>query len=304
MAPPTDAAGSLPLQWDNERLSHVQELRHQHQAVLANFPTTQTLLPEPQDHNTSPARRQLEIHWAATLLRALRSPQRSEIRDLVRQLFSSDFQYDDEYLVYTFPEDRSFDQDPSAWIDDVVASLCGIVVVARTRSRIQNLGGLQECANSHEARYRHRQTALSRLFDAHSTPSHLQVPFSRLLPQSDDEAISKRAWEDQLFVVRTLLRHVQQGDRLASHIFVLRHYEDILRQQSSLRDRLPDPMETNVADDDWMQDFVRAVYDVMRADTRTAQRKPIRSRTRMPEKFTDEYRPALPVPAGRVENQA
>ncbi|OLP77448.1 hypothetical protein AK812_SmicGene42488 [Symbiodinium microadriaticum] len=265
MAPPSDAAGSLPLQWNNERLSHVQELRHQHQAVLANFPTTQTLLPEPQDHNTSPALWQLEIHWAATLLRALRSPQRSEIRDLVRQLFSSDFQYDDEYLVYTFPEDKSFDQGPSVWIEDVVASLCGIVVVARTKSRIQNLGGLEECANSLAARYRHRQTALCRLFDAHSTLSHVQVPFSRLLPRADDEAISKRAWEDQLFAVRTLLRHVRQGDRLASHIFVLRHYEDILRQQSSLRDRLPDPTRTHVADDDWVQDFIGAVYDIMRA---------------------------------------
>ena len=225
--------------------------------------------------------RLLEIHWAAILLRVLRSPQRSEIRDLVRQIFSTDFQYDDEYLVYTFPEDRSSDQDPSVWIDDVVASLCGIVIVARTKSRIQNLGRLEEYANSQEARYRHRQTALRRLFDAHSTPSNVQVPFSRLLP---DEAISKRAWEDQLFAVRTLLRHVRQGDRLASHTFVLRHYEDILRQQSSLRDRLPDPTGTSVADDDWVQDFIGAVYDVMRADTRTARRKPIRSKARVPEK--------------------
>ena len=37
MAPPAKAAGSLPLQWDDERLGHVQELRHQHQAVLVNF---------------------------------------------------------------------------------------------------------------------------------------------------------------------------------------------------------------------------------------------------------------------------
>ena len=139
--------------------------------------------------------------------------------------------------------------------------------------------------------------------DAHSTPAHVQVPFSRLLPRADDEAISRRAQEDQLFAVRTLLRHVQQGDRLASHTFVLRHYEDILRQQSSLRDRLPAPTGANVADDDWVKDFIGAVYDVMRANTRTARRQPIRNKARMPEKFSDEYRPALPVPAGCVEHR-
>ena len=98
-------------------------------------------------------------------------------------------------------------------------------------------------------------------------------------------------------------RHVRQGDRLASQNFVLQHYEDTLRQQSSLRDRLPDPTRTNVSDDDWVQDFIGTVYDVMRSDTRTARRKPIRSEARMPEKFSDEFRPALPVPAGCAKLQ-
>ena len=145
MTSPSRAARSLELQSDDERLGHAQELQHQHRAVLVSFPETQILLPVPQDNSTS-------------------SPQHSELQDLVGQLYTSDFRCDDEYLVYTFPENRSIDQDPSTWLDDFVASLCSIVVVARMMYRIQNLDGPERHANTQRARHRHRQTALCRLF--------------------------------------------------------------------------------------------------------------------------------------------
>ena len=130
------------------------DIQRSPRAVLLSFPATQILLPDPQDNSTSPDKGKLEIHRASTLLRSLWSPQRSELQDLVGQLYTSDFRCDDEYLVYAFPENRPIDQDPSTWLGDFVASLCSIAVVARMKYRIQNLGGPERCANTQSPRLR------------------------------------------------------------------------------------------------------------------------------------------------------
>ena len=110
----------------------------------------------------------------------------------------------------------------------------------------------------------HRQKALRDLTAMHATTFGTHPRFHLLLPFAHDETISKRAWEHKLYVVRSLLHHIHQHDRMAARNFVLDYYDDLLQRRPALHDALPDPAEDR-AIDEWARVFLAAVHSIMTA---------------------------------------
>ena len=110
-----------------------------------------------------------------------------------------------------------------------------------------------------EERIHARRTAISRLVDNNAYLFGIYPELHRLLPDPMGSMISKRAWETHLFVIRTVLRHLDDNARNMAHNFVLRHYEQLLRRRPELRDALPDPAEDSLSDQEWGEALVDAV---------------------------------------------
>ncbi|CAE7562072.1 unnamed protein product [Symbiodinium sp. CCMP2592] len=282
MAPRTSSRGAKRrAKPKGQRLEQRRQLEQQYSPVLANQPAAQILLPNPHDRNTSAAHWRLEISRATRLLDLLQEPDHAQIQEALNTAYADSFQDEDEYLKQDMPKTESPELESTAWVEAFLERLHAIVIITRMKHKIEQLSTPESQDHPWEARVRHRQTALHRLFQAHATPVHLHDPFQRLLPRPEDEAISKRAWEDWLFAVRQLLRLVPQGDRIGSHSFVLHPFDAALRRDPRLRKALPQPeTATDTRMDAWQHAFLGAVEAIVTANQSAAQenRQAVRAR--------------------------
>ena len=107
-------------------------------------------------------------------------------------------------------------------------------------------------------RLRHRRLGLHRFVLKHTVLFQTYPALHQLLPAPENTTCSKRAWED-LFVVRAILRYVDDCDRIAAHNFVLHRFDCLLHHRHDLREALPDPAEDEVPDNEWAEAFIAAV---------------------------------------------
>ncbi|CAE7505091.1 unnamed protein product [Symbiodinium sp. CCMP2592] len=282
MAPRTSSRGAKrAARPKGQRVEQRRQLEQRYSAVLANQPAAQILLPNPHDRNTSAAHWRLEISRATRLLDLLQEPDHAQLQEALNTAYADSFQDEDEYLKQDMPKTESPELESTAWVEAFLERLHAIVIITRMKHKIEQLSTPESQDHPWEARVRHRQTALHRLFQAHATPVHLHDPFQRLLPRPEDESISKRAWEDWLFAVRQLLRLVPQGDRIGSHSFVLHHFDAALRRDPRLRKALPQPeTATDTRMDAWQHAFLGAVEAIVTANQSAAQenRQAVRAR--------------------------
>lgn len=245
-----------------QRLGQVRQLQHRHRSVLSRYPSANFLLPDPHDGHPSQDSWQSRMHGAHTLLLSLEVADPARLRHDARKIYAQVLE-DERDLIDDLPETTSFQCNSSAesaWIHTFLDKLQVIDAVAEIKDRNKTAA-----AGEHATRTVHRQTALRLLIAMHATTFETHPTFHRLLPFADDESISKRAWEHQLYVIRSLLRLLPQGDRTASHNFILGFYKDVLRRQPALRDALPNPAEEDKRIDEWADIFLTAVHSVMRA---------------------------------------
>ncbi|CAE7480465.1 unnamed protein product [Symbiodinium sp. CCMP2592] len=257
-----DARASGDEQVLGQRLDQVRELEHHHRSVLSRYPSAQFLLPNPHDDHPSRDPWQRRVHGADTLLVSLEAPDPARLRNDARRVYAEILE-EEEYLLDDLPEETSFEHNSSAWIITFLGKLRVIDAVAGIKdiNRSVPAGG-----HATHTVVTHRQTALRLLVAIHATTFETHPTFHRLLPFADDETISKRAWERQLYVIRSLLRLVERCDRTGSHNFILGYYVDTLRWHPALRDALPDPAEEDKALDEWARVVLAAVHSIMTAD--------------------------------------
>ena len=257
-----DVRVSMEEQLRAQRLDQVREIQHRHRGVLSCYPSAHLQLPDPHDDHPCRHTWQRQVHRARTLLLSLEAPDPARLRDDARRLYTEILE-DERYLIDDLPETIWFENDPGAWINTFLDKLRVIDAVAKIKdiNKPVATGG-----HATQAVASHRQTALRLLTARHAATFETHPTFHRLLPSAHDETISKRVWEHQLYMVRSLLRLVQQGDRTASHYFILGHYEDVLRRHPALRNALPDPTEENVTFPEWANVFLTAVHSMMRSD--------------------------------------
>ena len=260
-----EARVSLGEQLRARRLDQFRELQHRHRSVLSRYPSAHFLLPDPHDGHPSQDSWQRRMHGAQTLLLSLEALDPARLRDDARRVYAEVLE-DEDYLIDDLPETLSFKQNPSAasaWVSTfldklrVIDAVAGIKDISRTAATR---------GHATQTVVTHRQTALRLLIAMHATTFETHPTFHRLLPSAHDESLSKRAWEHQLYVVRSLLRLVPQNDREASHNFILGYYDDVLRRRPALRRALPNPAEEDKTVDEWADIFLTAVHRMMRAD--------------------------------------